>query len=560
MRNSKSGEVPGVEQNEMIVSEGRRSFLISGARLSVGLPLMAAGLGPVEAYAQTSPDDSKPKRGGSLVMAMSSDAASFNPNLSVVVSDHTAGGLIYEGLTDLGDDFIAQPALAKSWTISPDGLVYTFHLVEANWHDGKPFTSADVKYTLEQVSAKFGAKFTAVAAAIKSIETPDQRTVVITLSKPYGPLLFSLSAYNGAAVLPKHLFEGTNPPDNPATLTSPVGTGPFKLKEWQRGDRLVLERNPNYWRGEGRPYLDQIILRVIPDGGTRVSAMQAGEIDYSMYYFFPTSRIKDAQADPRLQLRDQGIPENKYVFFNLNNKPFDDVRVRQALLQATSRDYITKVVFQGLGRTMKNHIDSRLAWAFDPGIDLDKMYPTDVEAAKKLLLDAGINTASEPLTVRLAYDSSNVDFGRMAQVLASMWSKVGIKAVVQGMPRNVMMDKVFVDREFDVTIQAYSTGGDPALGVARMYVTSAIQKRPFLNVSGYSNPEVDALFEQGANTSGFEARGVPYKKAAQILARDLPVIPIWETAAIDVASKKVHGSWARGTTYSGWDGVWVDAR
>jgi peptide/nickel transport system substrate-binding protein len=538
---------------------GRRGALVSGGRLLLGLPLLASGLGPLSAYAQNKDAQGQPRRGGSLVIVISADPATINPDLSTGVPDHTSGELFYEGLTDINNDFTVTPCLARSWTVSPDGLVYTFQLIETSWHDGKPFTSADVKYTLEEVSAKYAARFSASASFIKSIETPDPRSVVVTLSKPYAPLLFSLSAYGGGAVMPRHLFEGTSPLNNPASLTKPVGTGPFMLKAWQRGDRLVLERNPHYWKGPDKPYLDEIVLRIIPDGGTRVLAMQAGEVDYSYFYFYPPSRLKEAEADPRLQTRDQCVPEDKVLLVNVRNKPFDDVRVRQALMHGMSRDYITKVVYRGLGRTMRNHMDSRLAWAFDPAIDLDRMYAPDVDKAKKLLADAGVDTAAKPLELRLVYDSSDVDFGRIAQVLSSMWGKIGVKTTLVAVPRNVMLDKVFTDWDFDVTIQAYSTGGDPALGVSRLYVTSAIQKRPFVNASGYSNPEVDKLFEDGASTSGFDARGVIYKKAATILARDIPVIPIWETAGINVASRRVHGTWAYGTGYTGWDGVWIDA-
>ncbi|HEY4065638.1 MAG TPA: ABC transporter substrate-binding protein [Burkholderiaceae bacterium] len=541
------------------VSAGRRELMIGGGRLLLGLPLMAGGFAPLQAHAQASAADGSPRRGGTLVIAMSADPASLNPDLSTGVTDHTAGELIYEGLTEPNDDFTMAPALAKSWKISPDGLTYAFTLIEAKWHDGKPFTSADVKYTLDEVASKYAAKFAAAAALIKRVDAPDPRSVVITLSKPYAPLLFSLSAFGGAAILPRHLFEGTNPLNNPATLTTPVGTGPFKLKSWQRGDRLTLERNPDYWRGNGRPYLDQIVLRIIPDGSTRVLAMQAGEVDYSYFYFYPPSRLKEAQDDPHLQLRDQAVPEDKVLIINTRNKPFQDVRVRQALTHAINREYIEKVVYRGLSRTMKNHMDSRLKWAFDPSIDLDTMYPVDIPAAKKLLADAGLNTDDHPLEVRLVYDSTDVDFGRLAEVLSAMWRKIGVKVVFVSVPRNVMLEKIFTNWDFDVTIQAYTTSGDPALGVSRLYTTSAIQKRPFMNASGYSNPEVDKLFDDAASTAGFEARGVLYKAAARILARDLPVIPIWETAGLNVASKKVHGSWAHGTGYSGWDGVWIDA-
>src|SRR5262249_41737702 len=162
----------------------------------------------------------------------------------------------------------------KSWTVSPDQTLYTFSLVDTKWHDGKPFTSRDVKFTLEEVSGKYGSKFASTKSRIKSIETPDDRTVVLQLDRPFGPLLFSLSNYGNGVILPEHLFAGTNALTNPATLTAPVGTGPFMLKEWVRGDHITLVRNPNYWM-PGKPYLDQIIFKIIPDSSARVLALKA---------------------------------------------------------------------------------------------------------------------------------------------------------------------------------------------------------------------------------------------------------------------------------------------
>jgi peptide/nickel transport system substrate-binding protein len=533
--------------------------MASGARVALAAPFILSAIGPHAGAMAQAAATGTPRKGGTLIQVISADPNSSNPSITTSVPDTTLGSLVYEGVTTIDEDFRAVPCLAESWEITPDGLRYTFKLVDAKWHDGKPFTSADVKYTLEEVSTKYGARFKAAADLITSIDTPDARTLVIQLSKPYGPLLFSLSAYAGAAIVPAHLFKGTNVLENPASLDKPVGTGPFILKEWRRGDRLVLERNPNYWQ-PGKPYLDQIVLKIIPDGGTRVLALKAGEVDYSYFYFYPPSRIKEAQSDPRLQLREQAVPQDKVLIFNLRRKPFDNIKVREALLRATNREYIKKVIYHDLGNVPRNHMDSRLSWAHDANIDLGKMYAFSIDAAKKALDEAGIKPDSrgKRLEVKLAFDSTDTDFGRLSQVLAATWGQAGVQLVFEGAPRNVIMEKVFAEWDFDVTLQAYSTAGDPALGVARLYISSAIQKRPFLNVSGYSNPEIDALFDAGANQSDFASRGAAYKKAAPILARDLPVIPIWETASINVASTRVKGKWAWSTGYSHWEDVWLE--
>ena len=151
-------------------------------------------------------------------------------------------------------------------------------MIKTNWHEGTPFTSKDVKFTLENISAKYGAKFRAPASHIKQITTPDDATAVIEPSGAFGPVLFSLSSYANAAILPAHVFEGTDVLTNPATLSKPIGTGPFMMKEWVRGQTITLERNPHYWR-KGLPYLDQIVFRMIPDTSARVLALKEGEVD-----------------------------------------------------------------------------------------------------------------------------------------------------------------------------------------------------------------------------------------------------------------------------------------
>ena len=152
--------------------------------------------------------------------------------------------MLYDGLVRFAEGFRIVPSLAKSWEIAPDGLTYTFHLVAASWSDGKPVTSEDVKFTLLEVSSKYGSKFVAPGKAIKAIETPDPLTVVIHLSKPFGPFLFSLACEQNAAILPAHVFRGSDVLKNPASQTTPVGQGPFQLPEWVRGDHLDAGPQP----------------------------------------------------------------------------------------------------------------------------------------------------------------------------------------------------------------------------------------------------------------------------------------------------------------------------
>ncbi len=521
--------------------------------------LGALGLGAMPIMLAGRARAAGPKRGGTVVIAIDSDPPTLNPDVTTSVPDVSVGSLLYDALTRLDENFQPVPHLAKSWTVSPDQCTYTFSLVEATWHDGKPFTSRDVKFSLENVSAKYGAKFAAAASHIDTITTPDDRTVVVTLKSPFGPFLFSISGYTNAAIMPEHIYAGTNVLTNPATLTSPVGTGPFMIKEWVRGQSITLARNPHYWKS-GLPYLDQVVFRIIPDTAGRILALKAGEIDYVYFYFFSASQYPQVAGDPNLQFRERGAPEDHLLILNLRRPPFNDARVRQALFTAIDRNFIKQAVFQNLGTVMQSAINSHLTWAHNPDVDLSKIYPFDPAKAASMLDEAGLKPKADGtrFEIGVVYDSTDAAKERQVQVLSAMWQRIGVKLVPQGGTRNVIIPQVYTDWNFDATLQAYSTGGDPALGVSRLYVSSAIRKAPFVNCSGYSNPEVDKLFDQGAQLADQTKRAEAYKQVQVILAHDLPVFPFWETALINVASKSVHGKWAWSTGYDYWDEVWVD--
>jgi peptide/nickel transport system substrate-binding protein len=531
----------------------RRQVLRWASQIGLLAPAMMVGAEGA-AHAQGTP-----RRGGTLIMVTGGDPTGFNVDITTAITDYLVGSQIYEGMTAIDQDFRPVPWLAKSWAVSDDGTRYTFQLVQAKWSDGQPMTSKDVKFTLEQVSGKYGSKFAAAAARIKNIATPDEATVVIELDRPYGPLLFTLSSYGNAGILPEHVFAGTNVLENPASRTAPVGTGPFMLSEFVRGDHVTLKRNPTYWQ-EGKPYLDQIIFKVIPNEASRVLALKAGEVDFCHFYYFPTSHVAEAKADPKLQTREHGVPENRVLVLNVRNAPLSNVKVRQALFTAIDREFIRQSVFLGLGSVQKNAIDSRIPWAHDPNVDLSKLYPFDPAQAAKLLDEAGLHAKADGARFELRYVYTIAEPGDEAigELLTQMWGKIGVKVILQGGTQDFLIKRMFIDWDFDLSPQSFTTGGDPALGVARLYVSSAIRKAPYVNASGYSTPEVDTLFDQGAGGSTPETRGVFYKKAAALLARDVPTFPICETPLMNVASKQVQGRWAWSTGYSWWESVWVE--
>jgi peptide/nickel transport system substrate-binding protein len=517
----------------------------------VGAVAVLASLSPVWAA-------DEPKRGGTAIVVIGADPAILNPNVTVGAPDVLTGCMLYDGLVRFAEGFHIVPSLAKSWEIAPDGLTYSFHLVTATWSDGKPVTSEDVKFTLLEVSSKYGSKFVAPGKAIKDIETPDPQTVVIRLSKPFGPFLFSLACEQNAAILPAHIFRGTDVLKNPASSVSPVGEGPFQLQEWVRGDHLTLVRNPKYWTA-GQPYLERIIIKIVPDPSARLLALQAGEVDYIDQYYFPLSAHDLLAKDPRFVLKEVSYPSVDLIILNTRKAPLDQAKVRQALLTAIDRNYLLQNVFLGTGQVGRSIVDTRLTWAYNPAVDYEKLYPYDPKRAAALLDEAGLKPGPDAVrfVMRLSFDTGRPEYTSLAQALQRYWHGVGIKTILEGAERPVVLKRVYSDYDFDATLQNYSTSGDPALGISRAYHSEAIkQGQNFNNASGYSNPAVDALFDNGRDAATEEERKVHYFKVQEVLAHDLPVLTIHQQAQIGVSAVQLRNQW-KAAVYQWWHQIWL---
>ena len=523
-------------------------------RLLLGTAIVAAWLGATSlaSAAET------PQRGGTMIIGNGDEPRVLAPDFSANVPDVMVGCMIYDGLVRFAPGFEIVPGLAKSWEISPDGLDYTFHLVDATWTDGQKLTSEDVKFTLTEISAKYGPKFIAAGKAIDHIDTPDPLTVKIHLKQTFGPFLFSLVCEQNSGIMPRHVFEGSDLLKNPALTETPIGSGPFKFAEWARGDHITVTRNDTHWKS-GQPYLDKIIIKDIPDSSARILALQAGELDMIEEYYFPLNFYKLISSDPHFQLKEVGYGADDLITFNTKNKPFDNPAVRRALMVATDREYIHKNVDYSLGRVAVSSIDSRMKWALNPAVDYSKMYAYDPEKAKKMLDEAGFKIGADGtrFPVKLVFRPSRAEEAQMAQILQRNWQAVGVKVEMGQTEGAVYEQKVFAEYDFDATILNYSTGGDPALGISRIYTTDTINpKAVFNNASRYSNPEVDTLFNEGRDGANPAARAQAYYKVQELIARDLPTLTIHEQAQIDVARVEVMDPFVA-AHYPWWGGIWM---
>jgi len=271
------------------------------------------------------PVEGNPRKGGTLILGMTADPSTLNCGIesSQIVAMVTSS--IYSGLIHLDEESNPHPDLAQSWEISPDGLVYTFQLREnVKWHDGEPFTSADVKFSFENLVGKYNARGREAYRNIKAIETPGPLTVKINLKKAYSPFLGVLTAHDGC-IMPKHVFDGTDVFKNPHNDANPVGSGPFKLKEWKKGSHVTLARNDNYFK-KGRPFLDSVIFRIIPNAATRAIAFETGEIN--VVTTVPGEAVLVPTFHPAFLLRNPGPEYRKQAWDDLKlmRREYDRVR------------------------------------------------------------------------------------------------------------------------------------------------------------------------------------------------------------------------------------------
>jgi peptide/nickel transport system substrate-binding protein len=480
-----------------------------------------------------------PVRGGTLVVALGANPDHLNLAISSSVPVALPAQSVIEGLVRLDGAFAPQPALATSWTVSSDDRTITFRLREGvTWHDGRPFTSSDVKYSFDNLT-KLHARAAAMFKSVASVEAPDDRTIVVRLAQPSGTFLAFLTADN-AGILPRHLYEGTDPLRNPANQR-PIGTGPFKFQSWAPGQSITMVRNDDYWE-KGRPYLDRLIFRILPDANARVLALEAGEVDLITNYDMTVTDIERLKRKSGIVVRQKGgIPRPLLLIFNNKSPPLDDPRVRKALFRGLDRQLIKDNAYAGEGDVGRSAIPPGLAWAYNPAVDYMKSHAFDPRQAAQELDQAGFprQASGQRFSLRFTYDPAQGGFAEIGEILRDNWRNLGVQVVLEPRERNVWLDTVYTKKEFHLTIAWYLAGVDPAIGVDRAYLCSDIRPAAFTNGSQYCNPELDALMQQARTTVDREVRAKAYRDAQIIIERDLPTAVLMESPHAQVVNSRV---------------------
>lgn len=510
------------------------------------------------------PASAQPKRGGTLTYTYHPEPTALSTIATTAVPVSLIATKIYESLLEYeGPGMTPRPGLAESWTVSSDRLTYTFTLRKGvKWHDGKPFSSEDVKFSIENIVKPYHARGRVYFGNLESVSAPDPRTVVFRLKAPV-PYFLKAFQPTEAPILPKHLLATTDLATirQSRLMHEPVGTGPFRLKEWSRGSHIILERNPDYWK-PGRPYLDRVVLRVIPDGAARAIALEKGELDLAPMTALPPAEIKRVGTLPHVVTStegSEGLGPIMWLEVNLRDKPLSDVRVRQAISLALDRQKLVDVIWFGLGKPATGPVVSGNPVHYDRRL---RPFEYNLEKANKLLDEAGYPKG--PRGVRFKLTQTFLPYGeawvRMAEFTKHELGKIGIEIDTQSFDLSGWLKKIYTDWDYHITSNFIHNYPDPSIGIQRAFVSSNILKgATFTNSMAYVNRRIDDIFAKAAALEDGPARNELFFEAQQLLREELPVIFLMEMAYTHVWNKRVHGLITNGISmYSNWDSVWVE--
>lgn len=452
-------------------------------------------------------------RGGELRVLIPGEPQGFDPNLPGNEIAQLLAPSLFSTLVTLDTDGRLLPDLAESWEVRDGGRTYVFHLREGIlWHDGRPFGSGDVRFTLERVKAQHSISYEAIRR-ISGVETPDERTVVLRLGEPWAPFLSTL-AWGGTYVLPRH---------RPSLGSRPIGTGPFSFGEHIRGERIVLEASPRFHRPG--PFLDRVIFLVTPDSSRAAERLLRGEADFTLTRI-PLGLVPRLERDPELRVLTGPSSARIFCAFNLRRPPLGDVRVREAINRAIDRGALVREALFGYGAPGLGFYTPAVAWAYNGNAHVP---PMDRERARALLAEAGARQALDLVVPAM----SPVD--EMGALLREQLAEVGLAVRVTSLPFNDWVDRVIRRRDFDLTLMAARQGPDPENLSFRFGSKTA---NPNL---GYANPELDAALAAGAAAMDLERRARSYYRAQEILARDLPIAPLAEGVTVQAFRRNVRG-------------------
>ncbi len=464
-----------------------------------------------------------PAVGGELVVAVSTEPPTLDPTANPAAAiDLILHHNLYECLVQVGPDGELRPQLAESWEASVDGRTWTFRLRRGvRFHDGTPCDAEAVRGSfLRAMAPDTPNPHPEYYADIAAVEAVDAHTVRFRLKEPV-PYFPAILAQADSAIVP------TAPRTGEPLGEHPVGTGPFRFVEWRPGDRIVLERNPDYYV-PGIPRVDRVSFRFIPDDAARALALQAGDVDIAVDIPYQTAKV--LEGDPAFTV--VSGPMNLVQILAINNarRPFADLRVRQAIAHAIDRGKIIELVAQGYATPIGGPIPPGMPYY----VDLTDLYPYDPERARELLTEAGYPEGFET-TMTLP---SNYEFHvRTGELIAAMLAAVGIKVKIQLVDWGTWLERVYAQADYDLTVIGHIGRLDPAL----MLTGYGAERPDYYFRRGWRNEELERLLEEGKTCMDPERRREIYARAQRIIAEEVVNYFIQDPHRIIAARAGIEG-------------------
>lgn len=457
---------------------------------------------------------------GRLVAAIAGEPDQLDPNKTSAYFSFEVLENVYDTLVEPDADLQMRPALAESWQVSPDQLTWTFHLRRGvTFHDGSPLTGEDVVYTYRRIIDEELSNADKLSA-VTDVRAPDPSTVVIRLQQPTPNLLTNLGGFKGMAIVQRKNVESGQ------IATHPIGTGPFAFESQKSGDAITLKANGSYWAGA--PKVSGVIFRFIPEKSTALSALQVGEIDWTDS--IPPQRVNQIKDDDSVNLA--VTPSNDYWYLALNEarKPWNDMRIRQAIAYGIDRDAIVAATSYGTAAKNQLAVPKGSFWYTDYN-----RYHYDIEQAKRLLHEANASPQNLDMLVTTEYPETVT----AAQIIADNLAPLGITVNIRTVDFATWLDEQN-SGHFDMLMMGWLGNIDPDDFYYAQHHTNGSS-----NAQKYSNPEVDRLLDAGRVETNQDARAGIYRKAATIIGDECSYIYLYNPSVIQAWTKDMSNYDAR---------------
>jgi len=463
----------------------------------------------LQCFAGTSTDT---ESSNSVTVGISQDIDSLDPHNAEYAGTREVLFNLFEGLVKATSTGSIEPAVASEYQVADDASSITFTIRDGiTFHNGAPVTAEDIKYSIERYAQIQGSE--SAFSDFEKLEIVDEKTVVIYLSEPNTEFIYELTC----AIIPEANDENVN--------TDPIGTGPFKYASFTPGERLVLEKYDGYWK-DGFPYLDQVTFKVVTDVNTAIYELNAGTLDIYQYL---TADQASALNDS-FNILEGSVNYVQGMFLNNAVKPFDDIRVRQALYYAVDRDLINDFVFEGKSHIIGTNMIPAAESYYNA--DTETTYTRDLDKARQLLTEAGYPNGFE---FTITVPNNYAPHESTAQIIAESLAEVGIKANINLVEFTSWYSDVYVDRKYEATVVAVDGKIAPSSWFTKNVSTASN------NFTNYSNPEYDEIFEKAMAEIDLEKKAEYYKQLQQILADDAASIYIQDPANLVAVNAELEG-------------------